>query len=207
MKAIILAAALFAPLASAAAADRVPHQFVGDWCIDQNAKPTVSGSSDIAIYGRSRSCETAEESMIVRPNSLFIAGEVECKLPQIVSVAGHETRLKFRCRHVDGETWNYDLWIWTPDRNTLGTREVKPAAVSMGTPVMAANKVTCEGTLEHGSGGEYIGLKPQCWLGSMEEVENAVLAVCKPFEHCKITGIATTCEKIMIATYVWKSSS
>jgi hypothetical protein len=69
------------------------------------------------------------------------------------------------------------------------------AAVSMGTPAMAANKVTCEGTLEHGSGGEYIGLKPQCWLGSVEEVENAVLAVCKPFEHCKITGIATTCEK------------
>jgi hypothetical protein len=69
------------------------------------------------------------------------------------------------------------------------------AAASMGTPVMAANKVTCEGTLEHGSGGEYIGQKPQCWLGSVEEVENAVLAVCKPFEHCKITGIATMCEK------------
>jgi hypothetical protein len=29
----------------------------------------------------------------------------------------------------------------------------------------------------------------------VEEVENAVLAVCKPFEHCKITGIATTCER------------
>ena len=43
------------------------------------------------------------------------------------------------------------------------------AAVSMGTPVMAANKVTGEGTLEHGSGGEYIGQRPQCWLGSMEE--------------------------------------
>lgn len=65
---------------------------------------------------------------------------------------------------------------------------VRQIAVS---PVMAANKVTCEGTLEHGSGGEYIGLKPQCWLGSVEEV---VLAVCKLFEHCKITGVATTCE-------------
>jgi hypothetical protein len=59
----------------------------------------------------------------------------------------------------------------------------------------AAAKVTCEGTLEHGSGGDYIGLKPQCWLGSRPEIEGAVAAVCKQFEHCKITGAAARCAK------------
>jgi len=60
---------------------------------------------------------------------------------------------------------------------------------------MAESKITCEGILEHGSGGEYIASKnrPTCWLGG--DFSDAALAVCKYGEHCKITGASTTCEK------------
>ena len=68
-------------------------------------------------------------------------------------------------------------------------------AAALASPASAGPKtVTCEGTLEHGSGGEYIGLTPQCWVG-FSGIEEAVLAVCKPSEHCKITGIARACAK------------
>jgi hypothetical protein len=60
--------------------------------------------------------------MIVRSDSLLIAGEVECKLPKIVSTKKDGTRLKFRCRHMNGETWIYNVWMSTPDQNTLVTR-------------------------------------------------------------------------------------
>ena len=70
------------------------------------------------------------------------------------------------------------------------------AALSMATPVMAAHKVTCEGILENGSAGDYIGTNPQCWLGRFQ---NEVEDVCgpEPQEHCKITGIAIPCGKTL----------
>jgi hypothetical protein len=60
---------------------------------------------------------------------------------------------------------------------------------------IAENKITCEGILEHGSGGESIASKnkPTCWLGA--DFSDAALAVCKYGEHCKITGASTTCRK------------
>ena len=60
---------------------------------------------------------------------------------------------------------------------------------------MADSKITCEGILGHGSGGEYIASKnhPTCWLGA--NFSDAALAVCKYGEHCKITGASTTCKK------------
>jgi len=56
---------------------------------------------------------------------------------------------------------------------------------------MAETKITCEGIMEHGSGGEYIASKnkPTCWFS------DAALAVCKDGEHCKVTGASTHCKK------------
>jgi hypothetical protein len=67
--------------------------------------------------------------------------------------------------------------------------------VAFAGSAMADSKITCEGTLGHGSGGEYIASKnkPTCWLGA--NFSDAALAVCKHGEHCKIMGASTTCKK------------
>jgi hypothetical protein len=80
------------------------------------------------------------------------------------------------------------------------------AAVSMGTPVMAANKVTCEGTLEHGSGGEYIREKPQCWQGSVRSKTQCWLFA-NLSNIAKLPALLPRVKRIVIPTYVWKSSS
>ena len=58
-----------------------------------------------------------------------------------------------------------------------------------------ARNITCEGILEFGSCGGYIASqnRPTCCINV--NLEDAVLAVCKPGEHCKITGASTTCSK------------
>jgi hypothetical protein len=62
--------------------------------------------------------------------------------------------------------------------------------VAFAGSAMAGSTITCEGILEHGSGGEYIVSKDkQCWF------YDAVLDVCKEGEHCKVTGASTTCRK------------
>jgi hypothetical protein len=55
-----------------------------------------------------------------------------------------------------------------------------------------ANTVTCEGTLEHGSGGDRIG---SCWFGETESIEIAVSTFCKQQEHCRVTGKPSICRK------------
>jgi hypothetical protein len=74
------------------------------------------------------------------------------------------------------------------------------ALVLLGTVAFAGlataeSKISCEGILNHGSGGEYIASKNNlnCWLGA--DFSDAVLAVCKDGKPCKITGAATTCKK------------
>ena len=82
MKATNLAVLLLALLASSAAAtERLPQGFVGDWCIDPNTPEaqTTDQLWPLTIYRRGRKCETAEDSTIVRSDRLLIAGEVECK--------------------------------------------------------------------------------------------------------------------------------
>jgi hypothetical protein len=56
---------------------------------------------------------------------------------------------------------------------------------------MAETKITCEGIMEHGSGGEYISSenKPTWWFS------DEALTVCKDGEHCKVTGPSTRCKK------------
>jgi hypothetical protein len=69
------------------------------------------------------------------------------------------------------------------------------ATVAFASSAVADSKITCEGILEHGSGGEYIASKnkPTCWLGA--DFDDAALTVCKYGEHCRITGASTTCKK------------
>jgi hypothetical protein len=73
-------------------------------------------------------------------------------------------------------------------------------AVAFVGSAIAESRITCEGKLEHGSGGEYIASKnkPTCWLGCPKAdvcFDEAVLAVCKQGERCIITGVSTICDK------------
>jgi hypothetical protein len=68
-------------------------------------------------------------------------------------------------------------------------------AAALARPATAAERVpsvTCEGTLEHRSGGDHVG---KCWFGETESVDTAVNIVCKHFEHCRVTGKAAVCRK------------
>jgi hypothetical protein len=66
---------------------------------------------------------------------------------------------------------------------------------SAGVPAIAASRIICDGTVGRGSGGTYIISKGgrQCWFGA--DFSDAVDAVCKLDEHCKVKGWSTTCVK------------
>jgi hypothetical protein len=69
------------------------------------------------------------------------------------------------------------------------------AALLIATPAFAGeDKITCEGTMEHGSGGGYIASenKPTCWFGV---TEYTALSVCEIGDRCKVTGISKRCAK------------
>lgn len=66
---------------------------------------------------------------------------------------------------------------------------VTAAALLLAIGPALAN-VTCEGTLEYGSGGDRIG---KCWFGETENMDIAVTTVCKPHEHCRVIGKAGIC--------------
>jgi hypothetical protein len=64
--------------------------------------------------------------MIVRSDRLFIAGEVNCKYLETASVTRHGThRLKFWCKHINGESWIFDVWVSAPARDRLAVQDVK----------------------------------------------------------------------------------
>jgi hypothetical protein len=68
------------------------------------------------------------------------------------------------------------------------------ALLTVSGMAMAGSRISCEGTMEHGSGGGYISSenKPTCWFGV---TEYAALSVCKIGDHCKATGISKRCAK------------
>jgi hypothetical protein len=124
MRTTHLALVLLALCASpAAAVDRLPQELVGNWCVDHSALatgPTDKPSAEITMYRRARQCKADEDSLIVRSDRLFIDGEVECKILQILSLTRNEAQhLKFRCRHVNGDTWIFDAWMSVPAPNKL----------------------------------------------------------------------------------------
>jgi hypothetical protein len=130
MRAILTVLAVTLLASAAISAGRVPQQFVGDWCMDPNA-PEAKQTADqpnpkMSMYRRSRSCGVTEDSMIVRPDRLFIAGEVSCKFLETVSVTRHGPhRLKFWCKHVNGESWIFVAWISAPARDQLAVQDVE----------------------------------------------------------------------------------
>jgi hypothetical protein len=132
-KTLARAAALIATLAPlvparAMAADRIPQQFVGNWCIDQKASKATSDG--IIIYRRSNRCREAEEQMIIQPNLISSGGESKCKLLETVSITRHGThRFKFWCKlldSVEGSDWIYEMFI-SPSHppNEIATQDVK----------------------------------------------------------------------------------
>jgi hypothetical protein len=128
-------------------ADGLPQQFVGDWCADSNAPEArltpYEPNSKVNIYRRARKCREAEDSMIVRPDHLFIAGEVTCKFLETVSVTRHGThRLKFWCKHANNESWTFDAWVSAPARNRLAVQD-SPMRSTLRSPLIFPTLVGC----------------------------------------------------------------
>src|SRR5262249_9366156 len=127
MKKLLLAAAfaILASSANAAAAERIPQQFIGHWC--------AADGDDITIaFRRTTKCDDAHEPesvMTILPDRLITGatfGETAtatCKFLEIMSVVndrwhGKSYRIKFWCKSLY-QTWTYDAWFSAPGRNRI----------------------------------------------------------------------------------------
>jgi hypothetical protein len=199
--AIVLLALCASP---AAAVDRVPRELVGDWCVDQNAlaaRPTDEPSPKITIYKRVHQCETSEDSLIVSSDRLFIAGEVECKLLQILSITGNGThRLKFRCHHASRESWIFDAWMSMTAANRLALREETKSEKIPSRTEYDNEKVSLEDcvgrVIEYDANSSAIqtedvdkGGLDMCFFGdNNSQISKWILKTCPISSWCKVTG-------------------
>jgi hypothetical protein len=114
-------AALALYCSQAKAADHIPQQFVGSWCVSKSQMDW-----DGTIYNRSNTCKSAHEPeghLIFRSNRMLITGlmaideAIECKFLEIVSITRHGThRLKFWCKSnqsKDVPPWTYEILVST----------------------------------------------------------------------------------------------
>jgi hypothetical protein len=131
MKAIIIATALAVLSAvPAIAVEKIPQQFVGEWCVDQQKDASklekqINIEEGITIYSRSRKCND-KDKLVLRADKAFIASVVECASPKIVSITRHGThRLKYRCSNLNGETWTWETFLSVPGPNQLAVQKVK----------------------------------------------------------------------------------
>jgi hypothetical protein len=113
----LLAIAFAAMATPTAATDRIPSQFVGQWCsagdieiyVDATHKQPIGTAYDRVKRGARKGCKIAEDEMIVQPTSLFIAGEVVCKLTKVTATTPKLYKLAFDCKHAsdNGDNWTY----------------------------------------------------------------------------------------------------
>jgi hypothetical protein len=125
--------ALVGPVvATAHADDRIPDQFVGNWCSGPNLDSVGWGTEEATVYSRSKgrparrsknnlsgigTCPDAhepEDVMTIKPNRLWFGGEdtINCKLLQIVHVTRHDThQIKFWCKSNGTSSWMYEVLI------------------------------------------------------------------------------------------------
>jgi hypothetical protein len=113
VKHVLLALALFTT--PAVAADRVPAQFVGDWC----------SANEADGYRRTRDCKPnkPEEKLVVRADGLA-DGIRQCTLLELQSVARSGVHwFTFGCHRVTDQRGDRRWWLVTvtmeADRNRL----------------------------------------------------------------------------------------
>ena len=117
-----LAAIVTANAVAAAAAEKTPRVLVGTWCIDSAVTQVPEGTG---FYKRKRRCEAAEDEVVVTPDRMLVAGEVNCKLLEVEAGRG-AWRLSYSCRHMNGEHWVSDAWYRLSTSNTLRVEDERP---------------------------------------------------------------------------------
>jgi hypothetical protein len=118
---LVIAAALAALSSPALASATTPRVLLGTWCVYDATSETQEG---VTLYKRRGQCETAEDSIVIAPDRMFVAGEVGCKLLEVEAARG-AWRLLHSCRHVSsGDHFVSDAWYSLSDPNTLRVQNV-----------------------------------------------------------------------------------
>jgi hypothetical protein len=123
--------ALVLTTSAANAADRIPQQFVGEWCADAKTQQLQPSSYEPnpagTAYRRTRKCNAhePEETISIRPDRMLISDTADCKFLETTSVTRHGThRLKFWCKS-PYETWIFDAWFSMPGRNRIVVENIE----------------------------------------------------------------------------------
>jgi hypothetical protein len=116
----IAAAALAALSSPALAAAITPQVLLGTWCVYDTTTEMPEG---VTFYNRRGQCETAEDSIVIAPDRMIVAGEIGCKLLEVEAARG-AWRLLYSCRHVSGDHFVSDAWYSLSDPKTLRVQNV-----------------------------------------------------------------------------------
>jgi hypothetical protein len=197
----VLAAALLSLLTQpATAADRLPQEFAGHWCLDENAVSRHGSMANLYdVYMRSGKCDSAEHSLILGPDRFLMGGEA-CTILKIVS-RNRVHQIQYSCRRVNGETQAAEASIQAVGRNTLFIQKDSGPQFS----------ITCTGLLETRNGiylfnresrisglnsddedacfGATISPNEQgCWPIRGISIKQ-ILAICLVGKRCQIVGV------------------
>ena len=101
---IVLALVLLPSTVHAAEGQKLPTQFVGDWCFDRET------ASREAVYRRGSCLDKSDSWLRIRPEG-YEAHETGCKVIGAAPVAKRGDYLvKFQCRG-EGQIWNVKHWM------------------------------------------------------------------------------------------------
>jgi hypothetical protein len=103
---IALVVVLLASTALTADRNKLPVQFVGDWCLDNSGDD--KGPSTYRL-GRCLPDNSSDSWLTVRTDG-FIAHETRCSVVQAAADKNSNFLVKFRCSG-EGQTWTRNYWM------------------------------------------------------------------------------------------------
>jgi hypothetical protein len=107
MRTTLVALVVVLLVSSALTADRnkLPAQFVGDWCLDNSGDD--KGPS---TYRLGRCLNDSSDSWLTVRADEFIAHETRCSVVQAAADKHSNFLVKFRCSG-EGQTWTRNYWM------------------------------------------------------------------------------------------------
>jgi hypothetical protein len=105
---IVLAVALLGSTALTADRNKLPTQFVGDWCLD---KPGSDNEPTTYRLGRCLPDQSNSRDSWLRVHADgFVAHETRCSVVQAAADKSSNFLVKFRCGG-EGQTWTRNYWM------------------------------------------------------------------------------------------------
>jgi hypothetical protein len=102
---IALVVVLLAFAAQTADRNKLPVQFVGDWCLDHSGN-----DKEPSTYRLGRCLNDSSDSWLTVRADGFIAHETRCSVVQADADKNSNFLLKFRCTG-EGQTWTRNYWM------------------------------------------------------------------------------------------------